>query len=154
MGDKTLPDLHFLFTRHPVFPTFWTAMPLRLPLLVAWSAGPSAAAKAGWSQQRLEKEALHALTRILGLPEDALGRRFVRSYFHDRQADKFSRGAYSYVLAGGMEAQALLALPLGNRLFFAGEATQSDGHHATVHGAYASGLRAAEEILASSLQKS
>ena len=117
-------------------------------------AGPSAAAKAGWSQQRLEKEALHALTRILGLPEDALGRRFVRSYFHDRQADKFSRGAYSYVLAGGMEAQALLALPLGNRLFFAGEATQSDGHHATVHGAYASGLRAAEEILASSLQKS
>ena len=135
MGDKILPDLHFLFTRHPVFPTFWTAMPLRLPLLVAWSAGPSAAVKAGWSQQRLEKEALHALTRILKLPEDALGRRFVRSYFHDWQADKFSRGAYSYVLAGGMGAQALLALPVGNRLFFAGEATQSDGHHATVHGA-------------------
>lgn len=154
MGDKVLPDLHFLFTRQPVFPTFWTAMPLRLPLLVAWSAGPSAAAKAGWSQQRLEKEALQSLTHGLRLPDEALERHFVRSYFHDWQADEFSCGAYSYVLAGGMGAQELLALPLRNRLFFAGEATQSDGHHATVHGAYASGLRAAQEVLASSLQLS
>jgi len=31
-------------------------------------------------------------------------------------------------------------------LFFAGEATDDSGHHGTVHGAIASGQRAAEEI--------
>jgi monoamine oxidase len=46
-----------------------------------------------------------------------------------------------------MTAQDQLAKPLGKQLFFAGEATQSDGHHATVHGAFASGWRVAREVL-------
>jgi monoamine oxidase len=71
----------------------------------------------------------------------------VRSHFHDWQADPFSHGAYSYVLAGGVERQRDFALPLSGTLFFAGEATQSDGHRATVHGAFASGLRAAKEVV-------
>jgi monoamine oxidase len=32
-------------------------------------------------------------------------------------------------------------------VFFAGEATEWNGHHATVHGALASGERAAREVL-------
>jgi monoamine oxidase len=32
-------------------------------------------------------------------------------------------------------------------LFFAGEATDFTGHHGTVHGALASGTRAAQELL-------
>jgi monoamine oxidase len=39
-----------------------------------------------------------------------------------------------------------LAQPVDNRLFFAGEHTQRD-YPATVHGAYLSGKRAANEIL-------
>jgi monoamine oxidase len=35
MGKGSLQDLHFLFTRDSVFPTYWTASPLRIPLLVA-----------------------------------------------------------------------------------------------------------------------
>ncbi len=146
-GQKPLKDLHFLFSRDRVFPTFWSAMPMRLPVLVAWSAGPSAEAKRGLQHLQLEAEAIGALARILSLPEAVVQRRFVRSFFHDWQADPFSRGAYSYVLAGGLIAQKKLAEPLQNKLFFAGEATQSDGHRATVHGAFASGLRAAAEIL-------
>jgi hypothetical protein len=53
-----------------------------------------------------------------------------------------------------MGAQSSLATPLFGRLFFAGEATQSDGHHATVHGAFHSGIRAASEALESSQQLS
>jgi monoamine oxidase len=49
--------------------------------------------------------------------------------------------------AGGIGAQQELARPIADRLFFAGEATESDGHHATVHGAFSSGVRVAEEIL-------
>jgi len=48
---------------------------------------------------------------------------------------------------GGSEAQRALAASLENTLFFAGEATNFEGHHGTVHGVIASGYRAAAEIL-------
>jgi monoamine oxidase len=66
---------------------------------------------------------------------------------HDWEADPFARGAYSYVRVGGMGAQAVLASPVENTLFFAGEATELAGHHATVHGALFAGQRAADEVL-------
>jgi len=53
---------------------------------------------------------------------------------------------------GGMGAAANLAEPVANTLYFAGEATNSDGYNGTVHGAIATGLRAAKELL-ESLQK-
>lgn len=61
--------------------------------------------------------------------------------------DPFALGSYSY-LPPGTEPQIMdtLAAPVANRLFFAGEATYRE-HPSTVHGAYLSGLRAAEEIL-------
>jgi monoamine oxidase len=39
-----------------------------------------------------------------------------------------------------------LGRPIEDTLFFAGEATDTDGHNGTVHGAIASGKRAAREI--------
>jgi monoamine oxidase len=69
------------------------------------------------------------------------------AYFHDWQNDPFSRGAYSYGAVGSDGAQEALACPLENTLFFAGEATDTIGHNGTVHGAIASGRRAATEIL-------
>ena len=62
-------------------------------------------------------------------------------------ADPFTYGSYSFFAKGSAPADAqALAAPVGSRLFFAGEATSRD-HPATVHGAYASGLRAADEVL-------
>jgi monoamine oxidase len=49
---------------------------------------------------------------------------------------------------GGAGAGERLAEPVGGTLFFAGEHTAAGGHHATVHGAIASGRRAAERVLA------
>jgi monoamine oxidase len=40
-----------------------------------------------------------------------------------------------------------LAAPLAHTLYFAGEATESTGDNATVHGAIRTGVRAAREIL-------
>jgi hypothetical protein len=50
-------------------------------------------------------------------------------------------------VVGGLDAPARWAEPVENTLFFAGEATCGDVHPATVHGAYDSGVRAAEEVL-------
>jgi monoamine oxidase len=147
MGERALRDPHFIFSGDPGVPTWWTGAPQHLPMLVGWCAGPCAEAKSSMDEGGLCSEAVKALARIFNLPESVIARQVTHFYHHDWQADPYSRGAYSYVLAGGMGAQQELARPLANRLFFAGEATQSDGHHATVHGAFSSGIRVAEEIL-------
>lgn len=72
---------------------------------------------------------------------------FEYAYCHDWQTDPFSRGAYSYGKVGDDGAEQALARPVGSTLFFAGEATNVDGHNGTVHGAIATGNRAAAEIV-------
>jgi monoamine oxidase len=65
--------------------------------------------------------------------------------------DPFSFGAYSYIPVGGdISDRDILAEPVGDRLFFAGEATDRD-YASTVHGAYLSGIREAKRIINSSL---
>ena len=60
--------------------------------------------------------------------------------------DPFSLGAYSHIppFASGDDYE-MLAEPVDNVLFFAGEATSRE-YPATVHGAYLSGVRAANEM--------
>ena len=70
-------------------------------------------------------------------------------FSHDWQADPFALGAYSYAAVGGSGAGEELGVPLDGTLFFAGEATESDGQNATVHGAIASARRVAREVLRS-----
>ena len=61
--------------------------------------------------------------------------------------DPLAFGAYSYMAVGAEpKMRNALAAPLGNRVFFAGEATAND-YPATVHGAQSSGVRVAKEIL-------
>jgi len=60
--------------------------------------------------------------------------------------DPFARGSYSHALPGHAGDRALLAAPVDNRLFFAGEAT-SPNFFSTAHGARDSGERAAGEVL-------
>jgi monoamine oxidase len=83
----------------------------------------------------------------MGFREDRLRGLLENAYFHDWHADPFARGAYSYVPVGALRAREALAKPVGGTLYFAGEATETNGHSATVHGAIASGKRAARQIL-------
>ena len=60
--------------------------------------------------------------------------------------DRFARGSYSHALPGHAGDRAILAAPVDNRLFFAGEAT-SPNFFSTAHGARDSGERAAGEVI-------
>jgi monoamine oxidase len=62
--------------------------------------------------------------------------------------DPWARGSYSYALPGHADDRAVLAAPVDDRLFFAGEAC-SPNFFSTAHGAYMSGIMAAEAALAS-----
>lgn len=72
---------------------------------------------------------------------------------HVRQTDEtawhtnaLTYGSYSFARPGQTEARPVLAEPVADRLFFAGEATMTDTY-STVHGAYLSGKRAAHEVV-------
>jgi monoamine oxidase len=147
-AQKDLSNLSFLFSRDPLFPTWWTQMPERVPIITGWAPAHSAESLGGMSEGRIVDKALDTLSALLRVEKSIVQSQLISAYFHDWDSDPFSRGAYSYVKAGGEGCQKTLGAPIANTLFFAGEATDITGHNGTVQGAIASGKRAAREILA------
>jgi monoamine oxidase len=141
--ERRAPGIAFFHVPEAAFPTFWTPLPLRAALLTAWAGGPKAARLAGSSSGVLVARAMQTVAAVFGkVAQEQLAAAFVQ----DWQADRCSRGGYSYVLVGGMGARERLARPLEDTLFFAGEATDTD-EAGTVAGALRSGERAAREVL-------
>jgi monoamine oxidase len=130
-------------------PVWWTQAPIEAPLLVGWAGGPAAARLSGWGAAELFDAALAMLATAFALDRDELRTQLIDARTHDWSADRWARAAYSYPLVGGAGAPAQLAAPVAGTLFFAGEATHAGGEHASVHGAIATGIRAAREVLAS-----
>jgi monoamine oxidase len=147
--DSKMADLSFLFTDDPQFPTWWTSNPLPYPILTGWAAGPNAGTHTGRSNDQIVTSAIQSLARITKTAEPELRTLMTESFVHNWQADPFSRGAYSYTAVGGIDAAKKLAETVVDTLYFAGEATNSDGYTGTVHGAIATGLHAAKELLQS-----
>ena len=125
------------------FPTWWK----HRDVVTAWAGGPKAEQLAKCSSMEILDIAIKSLGTMFGV-SDGEARRFVASaQFHDWRKDPFTRGAYSYVPVGALEAQRAIARPVKRTLFFAGEATAREGLQGTVHGAIESGIRAAREVL-------
>jgi monoamine oxidase len=87
--------------------------------------------------------AVRALERMLGRKMES---QLDAAHFVDWPADAYAKMSYSYIPAGGAGLRALLAEPLDEVLYFAGEAT-NPVRPATVHGALESGLHAARAIM-------
>jgi monoamine oxidase len=81
----------------------------------------------------------HELGHKIPLPQDATMINWID--------DPFAFGGYSVAPPGTVGEREALAAPMENRLFWAGEATAPHAWASTVHGAYATGKRAAAEIL-------
>jgi monoamine oxidase len=128
------------------FPTFWTQLPVRAPLLVGWAGGPKADALAGLDERALVAAAFDDLRALFGEEIDPR-EELEAAYTHDWQNDRHARGAYSYVATGAGDARAQLAAPVDGVLFFAGEATAPATEAGTVAGALQTGERAAREAL-------
>ena len=76
------------------------------------------------------------------------GGRALRGYIRTNWSrDPFSFGSYSYIAKGARRRdRRIIEAPVGDRIFFAGEAAFPD-HEGTVHAAYKSGRRVAEAVL-------
>ena len=148
-GRENLSQMGFLHTDNEHVPTWWTELPVRAPAITGWTGGPAAERLSFRSKQFVVNQVISALGQVLGVPESTVESYLEDAYLHDWQANPFTRGAYSYVPVGGLDAPQALARPTAETLFFAGEATDTEGHRGTVHGAIATGRRAAEEVLRS-----
>jgi monoamine oxidase len=142
-----LADAGFLLSDENTFRTWWTTLPIRSNIVVAWASGPRCDRLLQSTREAVIGEALDAFARILGEPAARLRRLLEQAHYHNWHADTFSRGAYSYVPACAQHAREALAAPVGETLFFAGEAAETGGHSATVHGAIAAGRRAARQLM-------
>jgi monoamine oxidase len=147
--DPHMRDLSFLFTDNEHFPTWWTSNPLPYPILTGWAAARHARALTEKSDAQIIAIAMDALAGLLGKNESDLKTRLEAGFTHDWLSDPFACGAYSYGNVGGADAARVLAEPMADTLFFAGEATNFEGHSGTVNGAISSGRRVAEEVLRS-----
>lgn len=142
-----LDTLSFLHTTDRDFPVWWTRYPLRDPIAVGWCGGVRARELAASPLEEIASRAIASLGRQLGVPARKIASLVTGTWMHDWEHDPFARGAYSYQMVGGVEAPKALARPLRNTLFFAGEAADAEGSTGTVHGAIASGRRAAREVI-------
>ena len=73
--------------------------------------------------------------------------RIVAEHIADWGRDRWATGAFTYPRVGAAWAPAAWAEPLGGTVFFAGEATVTGTRLPFVHGAMASGVRAAGQVL-------
>jgi monoamine oxidase len=112
------------------------------PVLLGFLAAEQAEAMEAQTDAQIVASAMTVLRTIYGAaipdPTDFQITRW--------KADPFARGSYSYNAVNSTPAMRYtLAAPLNGRLFFAGEATERR-YFGTAHGAYLSGLRAADEM--------
>ena len=78
----------------------------------------------------------------------SITRHVVRHLVAAWRGDPWVKGAYSAARPGQIHQRGMLARPIDDCLYFAGEACSSNAY-ATAHGAYLSGIEAAEEAAAS-----
>jgi monoamine oxidase len=119
--------------------------PFGRPIIQCFFGGEFAA---GLEREGFAAMAAFATDELAALRGNGIRKQLTPLAASSWRADPFARGSYSYATPGHADDRAVLAAPVDDRIFFAGEAT-SLNFFSTVHGAFETGLRAAEEALAS-----
>ncbi len=88
-----------------------------------------------------------AVSELVGLFGSDFARRLKPIRVHRWAHDPYALGSYSFALPGYADSRQILAAPVDNRLFFAGEACSAHDF-STAHGGYFTGVAAAEQVIA------
>ena len=119
--------------------------PFGRPIIQCFFGGEFAA---GMEREGIAAMAAFATDELAALRGNAIRKQLTPLAASSWRGDEFARGSYSYAKPGHADDRAVLAAPVDNRIFFAGEAS-SLNFFSTVHGAYETGIRAAKEVLVS-----
>ncbi|HZT90123.1 MAG TPA: NAD(P)/FAD-dependent oxidoreductase [Stellaceae bacterium] len=147
--DGALPDTeadtHLIGSTRRRETMSYQVRPFGRPLISCFFGGDFAA--------RLEREgeaamSAHAADELAHLFGADIRRQLTPIASSAWRADAYARGSYSYARPGHADDRAILAAPVDGRIFFAGEAC-SPNFFSTIHGAWLTGVAAAEAALAS-----
>ncbi|HEX7724574.1 MAG TPA: NAD(P)/FAD-dependent oxidoreductase [Candidatus Paceibacterota bacterium] len=141
-----LSKMAFLLCNEP-FLTWWSQYPVINSTLVGWMAGPRAAQYKHTTREELLDMALTSLSKVLTLDTTYLKARVADFEVLNWPADPFTQGAYSYTMVDTKDAAEIVARPIGDTIYFAGEALYSGEATATVEGALGSGREVARKML-------
>jgi monoamine oxidase len=136
------PDCHFVGALDRTSTGSYQIMPHGWPMVAAFFGGTLAL--------DLERAGARAMAdfaagELAGLFGGGIRRRLRLLASSAWASDEFARGSYSYALPGHAGDRAILAAPIDDRLFFAGEACSAD-NFSTAHGGFLSGREVAERI--------
>ena len=118
--------------------------PFGRPQIEIYCGGPLAVSLEGEGDAAFFEFARDELASLLG---NDFRQRIAPLGVHRWGADEYARGAYSYASPGNAGARGILAAPVDDRLFFAGEACSAKDF-STAHGAYLTGIAAAGAAIA------
>ena len=112
------------------------------PILLCFSMGKYAKYQESLADSIITSDIMSVLRNTYGQNIPAP----VDVFFTKWASDKFSYGAYSFTSVGNTpETYYEISVPIDDLIYFAGEHTHQD-YPATIHGAYLSGLRAAQSM--------
>lgn len=139
----------FILSDEPV-PTWWTQPEDENTLLTGWLTGENMRIFQSLPPDRRLGHCLSSLASIFAVGQDFLLRELKASRMLDWSAAPFIKGGYSFETVTGAKARDLLSQPIGQTLYFAGEAFYEGIAPATVEAAFSSGLAVAKKIIAQS----
>jgi polyamine oxidase len=129
--------------------TCWWASANSPNVLVGYAGGLRADKALAFKEHELLSKVMADLNMIAGKD---ISNRLIDHKIARWDDNPFTLGAYTnHPLGSSSQDNSELARPNGT-IFWAGEATDASGNYATVHGAIASGIRAANEILSATKQ--
>lgn len=141
--EKIKKNIGFILSDQAI-PTWWTQAPENNRLLTGW--WPTTGLAGQQTIEEIKSLALASLANIFNINEDTLRFKLVSDSIFDWQHDIYSLGGYSYPMPASKDAISELRKPIGNRLFFCGEAIYLGDAPGTVEAALVSGREAGRLI--------
>jgi monoamine oxidase len=139
----------FVLSDEPV-PTWWTQPEEESTLITGWLTGENMRSFQALPDARRLDHCLSSLASIFSIDPNFLREQLTASRILDWSTAPYVWGGYSFETVTGADARALLSQPVGQTIFFAGEALYEGIAPATVEAALSSGLSAAKKIIAQS----
>jgi monoamine oxidase len=136
-------ETHVLGNPHDALTGSYYIRPFGFPVIECFLGGAGARCVASEGLDAAFDRAIAQLVALFGSDVQAALRPIATSNWTNTAS---IGGAYSHALPGHAKARSQLARPFEKLIFFAGEATEAEDF-STAHGAYQSGLRAANQVL-------
>ena len=139
-------DTGFLLTDEEI-PTWWTQLPAESNLLTGWLGGPNATNKIFEPDASLLQTALLSLSSIFRIPPAMLQEELINYKIINWLNQPFIKGGYSYNTLHSKQAINILLSPVGDTIYFAGEAISKSESQGTVESALQSGHDTAKMLI-------